>query len=220
MTEITARSDFDPVSFGNRLAETIFPEKPSAFAARVGLPHTTVSKYIRGHVQGPQLDVVARMAEGLGVSLDWLVFGRGDGDVGGDLIRVVRYDATLAAGAGSWNEGRRRLDDIPFTPSFFQKKLGRPSGAGFSVLEARGDSMEPRISDGALLLVDETDTRIGDGIYAFVLDGEARVKRFRRRVDGLTLLSDNPVYPPEELALDQLDRIQVVGRVRWGGSVF
>ena len=221
MTEFDVNPDFDFEGFAKRLAEAIAPERPTAFATRIGLPHNTVSKYMRGvGATGPRLDIVARMAEGAGTSIDWLVFGRGDGNVGGDLVRVVRYDATLAAGAGSWNEGRRRLDDIPFTPAFFQKKLGRSNASGFSVLEARGDSMETKISDGDLLLIDEADTRIGDGIYAFVLDGEARVKRFRRRVDGITIISDNQAYPPEELENDQLDRIQIIGRVRWGGSVF
>lgn len=220
MTDFDAPVAFDLEGFSRRLAEAMSPEKPTAFAQRMGLPHGTVSKYLRaGGSTGPRLDIVARMAEGLGTSIDWLVFGRGDGEGGGDLIRVARYDATLAAGAGSWNEGRVRLDDMPFTQGFFQKKLGRSSGAGFAVLEARGDSMEPGISDGDLLLVDENDTRIIDGVFAFVLDDEARVKRFRRRMEGVTIISDNPLYEPEDLPSDQLARVNVIGRVRWVGKV-
>ncbi len=219
MQEFDGHVDFDADGFGKRLAEAIAPEKPSTFAARIGLPHNTVSKYLRGQASGPRLDLVAKMAEAAGVSIDWLVFGRGDGQVGGDLVRIARYDATLAAGAGSWNAGKRRLEDIPFTPAFFQKKLGRSSGQGFAILEARGDSMEPGISDGALLLIDEADTRIIDGVFAFVLDEEARVKRFRRRTDGITISSDNAAYPPEDLSVEQLGRINIIGRVRWVGKV-
>lgn len=212
--------DFDAEGFARRLAEAISPEKPTHFAQRVGLPPTTVSKYLRaGAANGPRLDIVARMAEGAATSIDWLVWGKGDGVSGAEVIRVPRYEATLAAGAGSWNEGKRRLDDIPFTPAFFQKRLGRPSSAGFSVLTAMGDSMEPGISDGDLLLIDETDSRLTDGVLAFVLDEEARVKRFRRRIDGITILSDNPAYGAEDLATDQLDRINIIGRVRWVGKV-
>lgn len=218
--EIHEQFDFDPIAFGKRLAEAIFPDKPSNFAARIGLPHATVSKYLRGQVAGPQLDIVARMAAGLGESLDWLVFGRGEGAApSGDIVRVPRYDVNLAAGAGSWNEGRRRLDDIPFTPGFFQKRLSRPGGAGFSVLTARGDSMEPGISDGDLLLVDEADVRLTDGVFAFLLDDEARVKRFRRTMSGVIIMSDNPVYPEETIEADQLSRLSVIGRVRWAGRV-
>lgn len=213
--------DFDHEGFAKRLADAMFPEKVTAFSARAGIPQPTVSKYLRsGGSAGPRLDIVARMADALGVSIDWLVWGRGDGvTASGEVIRVPRYEATLAAGAGSWNDGRRRLDDIPFTQAFFQKRLGRPTGAGFSVLTARGDSMEPGISDGDLLLIDEMDNRLTDGVLAFVLDDEARVKRFRRRIDGVTILSDNPAYGPEDLSADQLGRISIIGRVRWVGRV-
>ena len=108
---------------------------------------------------------------------------------------------------------------MPFTPAFFQKKLGRSSGAGFAVLEARGDSMAPKIADGDLLLIDEGDTRITDGIFAFLLDDEARVKRIRRKLGGVSIISDNPDYETEEVPSDQLDRLTVIGRVRWVGSV-
>lgn len=220
MTDFVDNVDFDMEGFARRLAEAMAPEKPTAFAQRMGLPHGTVSKYLRaGGTTGPRLDIVARMADGLDTSLDWLVFGRGEGQTGDDVIRVNRYDATLAAGSGSWNEGKRKLDAIPFTPAFFQKRLSRTSGAGFAVLEARGDSMEPSISDGDLLLLDENDTRLVDGVFAFLIDDEARVKRFRKGIDGVTIMSDNPVYAPEHLASDQLDRIKIIGRVRWIGRV-
>lgn len=212
--------DFDFEGFARRLADAIFPEKPTAFAARAGVSSGLISKYLRaGGTSGHRLDIVAKIADAAGVSLDWLVFGRGDGESAGEVVRVPRYDATLAAGAGSWNEGKRRLDDIPFTPAFFQKRLGRTSGGGFAVLEASGDSMEPGISNGDLLLVDESDVRLSDGVFAFVLDEEARVKRFRKRVDGVTIISDNAAYPPEELASDALDRIKIIGRIRWVGKV-
>lgn len=212
--------DFDFDGFARRLADAIFPEKPSAFARRAGVSSGLISKYLRGGgSSGHRLDIVARIAEAAGVSLDWLVWGKGEGDSVGDVIKVPRFDATLAAGAGSWNEGKKRLDYIPFTPAFFQKRLGRPSGAGFAVLEAIGDSMEPGISDGDLLLIDEDDVRLSDGVFAFVLDEEARVKRFRKRVDGVTIISDNTAYPPEELAHDALGRITIIGRVRWVGKI-
>lgn len=212
--------DFDYEGFGKRLAEAIFPEKITAFAARVGVSQGIVSKYLKaGGSAGPRLDIVAKMAAGAGCSIDWLVSGRGEGpDADTGFVKVPRYDATLAAGAGKWNEGRRRLDDMPFTSAFIRKRLNRTATNGLAVLEARGDSMEPGIKDGALLLIDEGDTRIIDGIFAFVLDGDARVKRFRKLTDGLMLLSDNPAYPPETVAVQDQERLQVIGRVLWVGQ--
>lgn len=134
------------------------------------------------------------------------------------LVRIPRYDAVLAAGHGAWNEGRQRLDEVPFTRTFIQKRLGRQNAKGLTILEGVGDSMLPTFGDGALLLIDEENTHRADGIFAFVLDGDARVKRFRWRVNGVTIISDNPAYPPESLEGEDLARIQIIGRLKWFGQ--
>lgn len=207
--------DFDFEGFSRRLAEAMAPEKVTAFSARVGVPQGTVSKYLRaGGSAGPRIDIVAKLAEGLNCSIDWLVSGRGEGPAAeSHFVKIPRYDATLAAGAGSWNEGRRKLDEIPFTREFLLKKLNRTSTKGLGVVEARGDSMAPTILDGALMLIDEDDTRVTDGIFAFVHDGDARVKRIRKLTDGLSLISDNPAYDPETLIGADQGRVQIVGKI-------
>lgn len=191
----------------------MFPEKLTAFAARTGLPQGTVSKYLAaGGSAGPRLDIVAKMAEGLSVTLDWLVFGRGDGPSEQSTFRIPRFDVQLAAGAGSWNEGRRHLEDVPVTRAFLEQ-IGRPNPANLAILQGRGDSMEPTINDRGFMVVDEAVTRPFDDVFAFVLEGEARVKRFRRMADGLMLISDNPAYPPETLKSTDMNRLQIVGQV-------
>jgi len=219
MVDHVPLAEFDYAGFSQRLKEAIFPEKITAFAERVGVPQATVSKYLKGDGTAPRLDIVAQLARGATVTLDWLAYGVGDGpDASAGFVKVPRYDATLAAGAGSWNEGKRQLDFIPFTAEFFRKRLNRSSGAGFAVLENKGDSMEPTISDGALLLIDENDRRLIDGIFGFVLDGEARLKRFRRTMAGVMIVSDNPAYPPEEVTGSRMDDIHIIGRLRWFGQ--
>jgi phage repressor protein C with HTH and peptisase S24 domain len=211
----------DPESVAQRLREAIAPEKASPFADRAGVPHPTVFKYLKPPANfSPSLEIIAKLAEAAGVTLDWLALGRGEGPVTTTgFAKIPRYDATLAAGAGSWNDGRRRLDDIPFTQAFLNKRLGRTSTAGLAILEAKGDSMEPTISDGALVMVDEADTRLIDGVFAFLLDGDARIKRFRKRTDGVEIISDNPAYPPELVAGKDLKRLQIIGRTLWVGQL-
>lgn len=206
--------DFDYEGFAQRAREAMFPEKITAFALRTGLPQGTVSKYLSaGGSAGPRLDIVARMAAGLGVTLDWLAFGRGDGPTGEELVRIPRYDVQLAAGAGAWNEGRRVVEDIPLTVRFLEHQFGRRSGNGLAFVTARGDSMEPTITDRGLVLIDQNVTELFDDVFAFVLAGEARVKRFRVLTDGVTLMSDNPDYPSETISGAEMKRLQVIGQV-------
>jgi len=212
-----AETDFDPnfdiQGFAQRAREAMAPEKITAFAGRVGLPQATVSKILGGgSVAGPRLDIAARIAEGLGCSLDWLVYGRGDGPSDEAVVRVPRYDVELAAGAGSWNDGRRHVEDVPLTRSFLDQ-LGRRNAAGLTILQARGDSMVPTIADRGFMVVDENVERPFDAVFAFLLAGEARVKRFHRMADGLMLISDNEAYPPETLQGADMDRLQIIGQV-------
>ncbi|MFN3513421.1 MAG: helix-turn-helix transcriptional regulator [Phenylobacterium sp.] len=206
--------NFDMQGFAQRAREAMFPEKITAFAQRVGLPQATVSKIMSGgSVAGPRLDIAAKIAEGLGVSLDWLAFGRGDGPSTESVLRVPRYDVHLAAGAGAWNEGRVEVEHIPVTLSFLQQQFGRTTATGLAVLTARGDSMEPTIKDKGLVVIDQGVTELFDDVFAFVLAGEARVKRFRRLTDGLMLISDNEDYPPETVKGSDMERLQIIGQV-------
>lgn len=211
MSDTLIDPDFDYGGLAKRLAEAIFPERLTAFSERTGVPQPTLSKYMKAQGVGPRVDILAKVAQGAGVSLDWLVWGRGEG-ADPSVVRLPRYDATLAAGVGAWNDGRRKLEDMPFTMEFLRERLGRPSTAGLSVLEVRGDSMAPTALDRALVIVDEHDKRLIDDIFAFVLAGDARIKRFRRRTHGLQIISDNPSYGVEELGDADLKDLQVIGR--------
>lgn len=205
--------NFDIQGFAQRAREAMFPEKITAFATRVGLPQATVSKILGGQsVAGPRLDIAAKIADGVGCSLDWLVYGRGDGPSDQAVVRIPRYAAELAAGAGSWNEGRRHIEDVPLTRSFLEQ-LGRSNTTNLTILQARGDSMTPTIMDRGFMVVDESVDRPFDAVFAFVLDGEARVKRFRRMADGLMLISDNNAYPAEILQGEVMKRLQIIGQV-------
>jgi phage repressor protein C with HTH and peptisase S24 domain len=50
--------------------------------------------------------------------------------------------------------------------------------------------------------------------------GERLVKRVQRKFDGsLILISDNPIYLPEEIPANLASEVRVVGKVAWRGGV-
>ena len=78
--------------------------------------------------------------------------------------------------------------------------------------------MEPLLYDGDRILVNTApQERIKDGsVYAVNYDGELRVKRLQKRLDGtFSLISDNPSYPPEIVPPDILrdGRFFIIGKV-------
>ncbi len=62
-------------------------------------------------------------------------------------------------------------------------------------LYARGDSMEPTISDGEKVLIQVTTDVFNGRIYAVLIDHESTLKRVYRYDGRIELVPDNPKYP-------------------------
>ncbi|MGR5428330.1 S24 family peptidase, partial [Vibrio harveyi] len=66
--------------------------------------------------------------------------------------------------------------------------------ADAKIIYADGQSMEPKIPDGAVLLIDTGDTSMrNNDIHVIRVDGEILVKRLRKEIGGgVWIVSDNP----------------------------
>ncbi|WP_074219123.1 S24 family peptidase [Rhodovulum sp. ES.010] len=106
-----------------------------------------------------------------------------------------------------------QLGALAFERAFLRAQGANPENC--SIIAASGDSMQPAIPDGALLVVDHGQTEIRNGHMMVINVGEdLLVKRIRRRLDGLLdLISDNPAYAPETVGRDMIDQLRIVGRV-------
>ena len=64
-------------------------------------------------------------------------------------------------------------------------------------LKIKGNSMEPRIVDGdVVILHKQDDAESGDIVIATVNGDEATCKRLRKYKDGIELIPNNPAYAP------------------------
>lgn len=136
------------------------------------------------------------------------------------FTKIDRYRVQFAAGAGNDHEVIEAEPQLAFRMDWLQKKGWHP--LSLKVFYADGRSMEPRIQDGDVLLVDTADRKIRDGkVYALLHSGRARVKRLFMRVDGaLRICSDNsgPEFAEELVPKELLEHVQVIGRVVWIGG--
>lgn len=194
-----------------------------AIAGRLGCSHQAWQGYEAGN-NLPGGKILQRLNI-LGISIDWLLTGRGaiaepgTGDDNSVLAFVPHVEAQLAAGHGSINDRLQIRDYIPFTRSYLLRKFGRSSVDGLAVLEVSGDSMEPTISDGSLVMVDQTDPDVSGSIMAFVFEDCAYIKRLQKFPGGIDVVSDNrDFYPPHQIRNADLDQLNIIGRVRWIGK--
>ena len=81
-------------------------------------------------------------------------------------------------------------------------------------LRVEGDSMEPTIHSGDILVIDHSDRDpLGGRAYVVRSASGLIIKRLRQEAGAWIMASDNPDFPPRAMAGE--DRI--LGRVLWFG---
>lgn len=191
----------------------------------------TLSRYIEG--AEPPFSVVLSLARAAGRSLDGILPGQTAsttsylatqaGFDAGDDVReftmVPRYDVSASAGFGLAALAEEVTERLAFKTEWLHDMGLSPQFVG--LVTCKGNSQEPVIRDGALMLVDmRPDQTIRSGcFYIVVLDGDVLVKLINRRVDGtIELLSKNPDYQTEIIDSQHLDRLHIPGQVVWAGQ--
>ncbi len=83
-------------------------------------------------------------------------------------------------------------------------------------LTIKGDSMEPRMVDGDVVIVRKQETvENGDTAVVLVNGDEATVKKFYRTDAGIKLVATNPKYDPLFYTPDEVNTlpVQIIGKV-------
>jgi len=127
------------------------------------------------------------------------------------------YDVEASAGAGSLVEQELKTSEMAFRKDWLRFKGLQISKC--ALIKAKGDSMEPTIHDGDLLLVDTSiDAIKDDSIYIVQTEHHLIVKRIQQDWDGsLIVISDNPRYEKRIIGSEQVKEVKIAGRVRWYG---
>ncbi|KIO49656.1 hypothetical protein SQ11_05785 [Nitrosospira sp. NpAV] len=133
-------------------------------------------------------------------------------------MQVPRYDLHASAGHGSVVHSEQIVDHWAFRSEWIRNALG-VSAKDLALISVKGDSMEPTLTSGDMILVDIRNGRIEDNaIYVLQHDGDLLVKRIQRKLDGtVTVISDNKQYDSEVLNRAGAAALRVVGRVVWSG---
>lgn len=196
-----------------------------------GVSRRTLTDWVSDKTE-PRASSLAEICQVTGARIDWLVTGEGEmlqrytgidetapQDVDDldrpDFVRLPIYNEIQAsAGPGATVPATEQADGVVAFARPFLRDLGATPDR-CSIIWARGDSMQPTIPDGSILVVDCSQTDVVNGcIYVLNVDDDLLVKRVRRRLDAtIEIVSDNAMYPPESLRAEQLRHLRVVGRV-------
>lgn len=170
----------------------------------IGLAQSSYSAWESGKTKIDDVSL-KRLAELFEVSVDYLL-----GRVSGPNHRRIRVPVLGSVAAGIPIEA---IEDVIDYEDLDADVFG--DGEYFG-LQVKGHSMEPKISDGDVVIVRrQEDVESGEIAVVLVNGDEATVKRIKKAPAGVTLIPSNPAYEPMFYTNDEIENlpVRVIGRV-------
>lgn len=175
-------------------------------AQKLGLQKSAIAKYENGRVENIKRSVIADMANILECSPSYLM--------GWDEPPHSRKGVTInVLGRVAAGIPLEAIEDIIDTEEISEEmaKTGE-----FFGLQIDGDSMEPRMQKGDVVIVrKQDDAESGDIVIAMINGDDATCKRLRKYRDGIELISNNPSYEPMFFSNEEImsKPVKIIGKV-------
>ncbi len=125
-----------------------------------------------------------------------------------DVMLIPVMDQAFSAGRGEYVPDTEEVKEYISVPNDLRKY-----GSKFAASRVRGDSMEPTLYNGDIIICDLNGYDGTDGIYTIHYRGNGFVKRLQRTSDGVKIISDNKFYEPMFENSESQD-FRVIGKVR------
>ena len=174
--------------------------------AKLGLQKSAIAKYENGRVENIKRSVIQKMADVLDCSpaylMGWDDIPKTSSALSSRTVRIPVY-GSVSAGPGCFAEGNiEEFIDIP-------EEMARHGE--FFGLRVKGDSMEPDIKEGDIVIVKKQEDLPHEGktVIAIVNGDEGFCKRLAKYADGLSLFSNNSSYPPRYFSAKEVRDLPV-----------
>lgn len=197
-----------------RIAKGMNQEK---LADMLGITKQAVSQYERG-VRKPDIPTIEALCDIFNVSADYLI---GKDDV---TVRIVgkeglkRLDAPHGVRIPVFNRVAAGIpiDAIEDIVDWEEIPEDMASTGEFFGLRIKGDSMQPRIAEGDVVIVrQQPDAETGDIVIVRINGDTATCKRLVKYASGISLISLNPMYEPMNFTNEEIEDkpIEILGKV-------
>lgn len=184
---------------------------PKELSEKTGIPKSSISQYMSGYAK-PKQDRIYLISKALDINPTWLLgydvninIEKQNEDIG---IKIPILGTVIAGIPVTAVEDIIGYEEI-------SEKMARCGD--YFALEIKGDSMEPKMSKGDIVIVKQQNT-VENGQIAIVLvnGDEATVKKVRFRDNGIELIAFNSyVYEPHFYSAKEIDElpVKIIGRV-------
>lgn len=169
---------------------------------------STISMYESGQRE-PNFEVLESLADFFNVDLNYLL---GKSDKTTKLIiedeqkpQGLKIPVLGTVAAGIPISAVEDILDYEEVPQSWENQ------GEFFALKIKGDSMEPRMESGDVVIVkQQSDANSGDTVIVLVNGDDATCKKLQKTDNGIMLVSTNPKYPPMFYSNEEISTKPVV----------
>lgn len=152
----------------------------------LGISYSTISDWINGKAY-PRIDKIEMMANYFGINKSDLV----EEHFIEEKSQGLKIPVLGTVAAGIPISAVEDILDYEEVPQSWENQ------GEFFGLRIKGDSMEPRMESGDVVIVrQQSDANSGDTVIVLVNGDDATCKRLQKTDNGIMLVSTNPKYPP------------------------
>lgn len=136
------------------------------------------------------------------ISISWIIHGQSSqmlADSSGEILKIPYLNKVNAsAGGGAFNEDEN-YTHLSLDPAY-AKLLGISDKDNIDAITVTGESMEPTLKDGSIILINRNKTDIVNGsIFVINAGGTIYIKRLMMNPNGnIDMLSDNSIIPTQK----------------------
>lgn len=181
-------------------------------ADKVGVSEGTISRWESGKIADMRRDKIMAYAQALNIS-PAIIMGWDNVD-SSSTIENTRAGKRIPV-LGSVAAGIP-IDAIEDVLDWEDISEDMAKTGEFFGLRIKGDSMQPRIVEGDVVIVrQQPDADSGDVVIVQVNGDKATCKRLAKYSSGISLISFNPAYEPMNYTNEQIERLPVtiIGKV-------
>lgn len=172
----------------------------SELSRRVGIAKSAISRYFNGTRELP-LNKIGDFASVLHTTPDYLL----GIDYEPPKPQGLKIPVLGTVAAGIPISAVEDILDYEEVPQSWE------SQGEFFALKIKGDSMEPRMESGDVVIVkQQPDANSGDTVIVLVNGDDATCKRLQKTDNGIMLVSTNPKYPPMFYSTEDIQTKPVV----------
>lgn len=180
------------------------------FADKINISKQTLYKYENNLITNIPSDKIEAAAKLGGISPAYLMGWESSPDIKPAKRKGVIINVLGRVAAGIPIEA---IENVIDTEEITEEMA---TTGNFFGLRIHGDSMEPRINEGDVVIVrQQDDAESGDIVIALVNGCDATCKRLKKYSDGIMLLSNNPKYEPMVFSNQEIVEkpVRIIGRV-------